>query len=224
MLLDRKQALCQEADKYGWTPLHYAALFGHLQIAKQIVKTNKSVAYLTTDKDGASALHIAAGQGHTDIMAELLLHCPDCGEMVTLKGQNILHTALINEQKKVINMILDNPKLSHLIGERDMDGNTPLHLLGISGCYVPKLMNHPRANKMAFNNENMTPLDVAYTEKYSSDWVSIFAQYQFHCVYFCNFLFKVSDIINFCKRKDMVDMWLFDPLRLRPQFFRTIYP
>ncbi|KAF5950892.1 hypothetical protein HYC85_012885 [Camellia sinensis] len=33
-LLDSKKDLVKEPDMYGWTPLHYAARFGHVQRAK----------------------------------------------------------------------------------------------------------------------------------------------------------------------------------------------
>ncbi|KAL3506036.1 hypothetical protein ACH5RR_031418 [Cinchona calisaya] len=162
------QGLCEEADTYGWTPLHYAALFGHVQRVRQILIINMSQAYLATNKDQVTALHIAASQGHTKVMTELLSYCPDCWEMVNDKGQNILHVAVANEKANVIRFIIDSSLLSSLIDERDLDGNTPLHLLATSGRFVPGLIMHPRANKMAFNNDNMTPLDEAY--KYTSDW------------------------------------------------------
>ncbi|KAI7981304.1 Ankyrin repeat-containing protein ITN1 [Camellia lanceoleosa] len=99
-LLDWKKDLAKEPDVHGWTPLHYAARFGHVQRAKQLLDSDKSIAYLIADQDdNKTALHVAASQGHVSVIQELISQCPDCWEMVNHKGQNILHVAVENEKK-----------------------------------------------------------------------------------------------------------------------------
>ncbi|CAL5392624.1 unnamed protein product [Camellia sinensis] len=105
-LLDWKKDLAKEPDVHGWTPLHYAARFGHVQRAKQLLDSDKSIAYLIADQDdNKTALHVAASQGH-------------------------------NEKKMVIKFILKNYSLSGLIHQKDVDGNTPLHLIA-TGNWTP---------------------------------------------------------------------------------------
>ncbi|KAI8012604.1 Ankyrin repeat-containing protein [Camellia lanceoleosa] len=145
---------------YGWTPLHYAAQFGHVERAKQLLDVDKSIAYMIADKhDKKTALHVAASQGHVGVMKELRSQCPDCWEMVNDKGQNILHVAVQNENKKAVKFILENSQLSSLINHKDIDGNTPLHLAA-TALYENRLIYDQRADRMAFNKENQTPLDV----------------------------------------------------------------
>ncbi|XAR49031.1 hypothetical protein NMG60_11032053 [Bertholletia excelsa] len=47
-----------------------------------------------------------------------------------------------------------------LINEKDIDGNTPLHLLCAFNMDVPQLINDCRTDKIAFNKLNLTPLDI----------------------------------------------------------------
>ncbi|CAL5337531.1 unnamed protein product [Camellia sinensis] len=159
-LLDWNKDLAKKPDMYGWTPLHYAARFGHVERAKQLLDVDKSIAYVIADKDDKkTALYVAASQGHVGVMKELLSQCPDCWEMVNDKGQNILHVAVQNENKKVVKFILENSQLSSLINHKDIDGNTPLHLTATALC-GNELMYDERADRMAFNKRNQTPLDV----------------------------------------------------------------
>ncbi|KAI7979513.1 Protein ACCELERATED CELL DEATH 6 [Camellia lanceoleosa] len=145
---------------YGWTPLHYAARFGHVERAKQLLDMDKSIAYVITDKDGKkTALHVAASQGHVGVMKELRSQCPDCWEMVNDKGQNIRHVAVQNENKKAVKFILENSQLSCLINHKAIDGNTPLHLAAAT-LHSNRLIYDKRADGMVFNKENQTPLDV----------------------------------------------------------------
>ncbi|KAI8002777.1 Ankyrin repeat-containing protein [Camellia lanceoleosa] len=159
-LLQWKPALSKEADAYGWTLLHYAARFGYVLRAKDVLNADKSVAYITDKDDKNTALHLAASQGHVCVIAELIAHCMDCWEMVDGRGQNILLIAVKNQKKRAIKFILQKFPLSSLINQKDVDRNTPLHLLAASDCYKAGLVKHPKADMMAFNNASLTPLDV----------------------------------------------------------------
>ncbi|KAI8012599.1 Ankyrin repeat-containing protein BDA1 [Camellia lanceoleosa] len=144
---------------YGWTPLRYVARFGHVERAKQLLDVDKSIAYVITDKDGKkTTLHVAASQGHVD-MKEIRLQCPDCWEMVNDKGQNILHVVVQNENKKAVKFILENSQLSSVINHKDIDGKTPFHL-ATTALHANQLIYDTRADRITFNKENQTPLDV----------------------------------------------------------------
>ncbi|KAK2975549.1 hypothetical protein RJ640_011548 [Escallonia rubra] len=161
-LLDWKPSLTKEVDMYGWTPLHYAGRFGFVSRTVQLLTTDTCVAYIAArENEMNAALHIAASQGHIGVMKVHLSQCPDCWEMINGRGQNILHIAVEHERKEVIQFILKNTWARYLINQKDVGGNTPLHLYAASNNFVvPELTKHHRLDLMAFNKENMTALDV----------------------------------------------------------------
>ncbi|KAI7981774.1 Protein ACCELERATED CELL DEATH 6 [Camellia lanceoleosa] len=173
-LLEWKQDLIKEADEYGWTPLHYAARCRNVEGVRQLLKKDKSAAYITTaDKDDKkTALHIAVVEGFKSVMKEILLQCPDCWEMVNGKGQNVLHVAMDMGEKGAIEFIKDNPWSSHLKKQKDIEGNTPLHLLCLHDGDT-SFSDHlrewcDREYEWAFNNKNITPDDIEWS-KYQDD-------------------------------------------------------
>ncbi|QOJ78899.1 ankyrin repeat domain-containing protein [Infirmifilum lucidum] len=67
-LLDRG-ADVNTRDKYGWTPLHYAADGGHLEVARLLLDRGADVN--TRDNDGRTPLDLARAMGHKEVV-ELL--------------------------------------------------------------------------------------------------------------------------------------------------------
>ncbi|GMP41267.1 hypothetical protein CsSME_00011426 [Camellia sinensis var. sinensis] len=164
LLLEWKSDLIKETDEYGWTPLHYAARFGNQYGVKLMLEKDKSVAYITTDKEGyeKTALHIAAAHGHVSVIEEILSQCPNCWEMVNSKGQNVLHIVVDTEHKKVMEYIFKKSWIFHLINQKDIEGNTSLHLLatflevGKRDIWRELWFS---GDRLATNNENVTPIN-----------------------------------------------------------------
>ncbi|KAH7844343.1 hypothetical protein Vadar_027008 [Vaccinium darrowii] len=150
-LLEWKKDIIEEVYMYGWTSLHCAARNGNRVGVKQLLETSESLVYISTpNKDGfETALHIATAHGHIGVMEELLSQNPDCWGMVNNKGQNILHIAVEMEDKRAIKFIQGKPWLRHLINQKDNE--------------VPELWKHSRADKNAFNNRNMTPMNLVWS-------------------------------------------------------------
>ncbi|KAH7844324.1 hypothetical protein Vadar_026865 [Vaccinium darrowii] len=164
-LLESKNDLINQADAYGWTALHYAACNGNARSVKELLAKDKLGVYITTShKDGLdTTLHIAAAQGHVPVIKELLSRNPDCWEMVNSKGENLLHIAVGMNMESVIQFILDQSWVQHLINQKDNEGNTPLHLLIASDCKGDELWKHPRADQHAVNAKDMTPIDLVWS-------------------------------------------------------------
>ncbi|KAA8527705.1 hypothetical protein F0562_035426 [Nyssa sinensis] len=162
ILYDGKPSLTKEADKNGWTPLHYAARLGKQLRVSQLLGLDKSVAYLNSaeEDERKTALHVATSNGHVGVMEEILSHCPDCWEMLNSKGQNILHIAVESEKKKAVEFILKSSWHISLINQKDVGGNTPLHVSATIKTSMASLLRHPRVDKMAVNKENLTALDL----------------------------------------------------------------
>ncbi|KAM7514839.1 hypothetical protein LguiA_004422 [Lonicera macranthoides] len=164
-LLEWKPNLGTEVDADGWLPLHYGAKLGHIQMVRQLLNNNRSLAYFPTSDDCKNAaLHIAADKGNIDLMKEIMSHCPDSVKMANARGRNIIHIAVENKKLKTINFILRQPFVDSLINQKDVDGNTPLHLLAVYKCRALELIFHPKAN-VAYNKENKSPLDLCSTLK-----------------------------------------------------------
>ncbi|CAL5413462.1 unnamed protein product [Camellia sinensis] len=152
---DEHQDLIKKTDEHGWTPFHYAACLGNHYGVKLMLEKDKSVVYITTNEEGdeKTALHIAAANGWHQVMEELLSQCPDCWEMVNSEGQNVLHIAVVEQQKEVIKYIFNKSWIIHLINQKDIEGNTPLHLLATDS--MRELWHWRKAT----NNKNMIPQD-----------------------------------------------------------------
>ena len=57
-------------DKYGRTPLSYAAMAGHEMVAKQLLKAQAAIDL--KDQSGRTPLSLAAAAGHERIVKQLL--------------------------------------------------------------------------------------------------------------------------------------------------------
>ncbi|PHT82575.1 hypothetical protein T459_15590 [Capsicum annuum] len=165
------------------TPLYRAAESGFQDALIVILKSCKKPTYAAgpsnrtplhaaviqkhkgSENDWTTAIHIEASEGDVNMIIELLNHCPDCRDTLNSNNQNALHVAILKNQDKVVCVLLGSDKCDSLVNEPDSDGNTPLHLLAASANHVPELIKHPRANKMSFNKQNQTPLDIALSCK-----------------------------------------------------------
>lgn len=69
-LTDRDKRLLVQRDQNGWTPLHYAACYNHIDIVEHILQRGINVNILNNYQ--RTPLHIACEKGHKEV-AELLL-------------------------------------------------------------------------------------------------------------------------------------------------------
>ncbi|KAH9682251.1 ANK REP REGION domain-containing protein [Citrus sinensis] len=130
LLLDRKKSLTGERDRHGWTPLHYAAYFGRLVISKCLLEADKSAALIPNEDRKMTALHLAAGQGEVWMVQAIIDHCPECCELVDYRGWNVLHFAMVSFYTSDLKRLLNNyPIVRNLIFDKDVEGNTPFHVL-----------------------------------------------------------------------------------------------
>nr|XP_017226247.1 PREDICTED: ankyrin repeat-containing protein At3g12360-like isoform X3 [Daucus carota subsp. sativus] len=103
---------------------------------------DKYVAYHKDKMYGRTPLHIAAYTGNVGVMITFVHHFPDCWEITDGSGRNILHIAVEEDRKEVIDYILFRgfKASNNLLTKRDNSGNTPLHLITKLGIAVPRLM------------------------------------------------------------------------------------
>ncbi|KAL8108570.1 hypothetical protein AgCh_024879 [Apium graveolens] len=163
LLLDKKKDLTKEADNYGWTVYHYAAYNNLHKIVEDLLCVDKFGGNLPDKEHKRTPLHVAAYQGHDDVMRVLLSYYPDSWEIADGNGKNVFHLAVEKEQYGVVNLILslNFAKWNNLLIQRDNDGYTPLHLITKSGNSYRRLMDARAAvDWQVLNNKNFTPLDV----------------------------------------------------------------
>ncbi|KAK4855534.1 hypothetical protein QYF36_008312 [Acer negundo] len=72
----------KQLDQQRWTPLHFSAHFGYIEIMKKLLNKDKSAAYKVCTEE-KTALCVAAGLGKVNIMQELMSTRQECCEMVS---------------------------------------------------------------------------------------------------------------------------------------------
>ncbi|KAF8563490.1 hypothetical protein P879_08417 [Paragonimus westermani] len=123
-LLERSPETVNDADKYGYTALHYAARNNRLAICRKLLAAGADV-FARTHSDGATAAHRAAFCGHLIVLKELV-HVG--GERLVCttnnSGQTCLHAAYRGKRADVIQWLIEMfPTLSTLV---DHKGLSPL--------------------------------------------------------------------------------------------------
>ncbi|KAF3456877.1 hypothetical protein FNV43_RR01531 [Rhamnella rubrinervis] len=163
------EQMLKQPDQEGWTPLHHAAYMGYLDAVEAFLtkEMGREAAYMK-NRDGNTALHLATVSKHRETMREIIERCPDSSELVNNRGWNILHFAVRHHNLNLLmkDVLQSRGSLSNLINEKDAQGNTPLHHIAVSinhSCL--SLIDDPRVDKLAYNNENENALDLASTPR-----------------------------------------------------------
>ncbi|TKY56994.1 Ankyrin repeat-containing protein [Spatholobus suberectus] len=126
-ILGKREEWIHLKDTHERLPLHYAASTGYLEGVVHLLEKCKSCSNQKDHYDFLP-LHLASHGGHVEVVEELLKYCLDTSEMLDKSGRNILHIAARSGKYEVVRYILLTPELEGMINQKDMEGNTPLHL------------------------------------------------------------------------------------------------
>ncbi|KAI4352839.1 hypothetical protein L6164_007053 [Bauhinia variegata] len=139
-ILRERPELKHMKDEKGSTPLHWAALLGHLEGVRKLLDQDSASA-LEWNEKGYLPIHLACKKDHVSVVKEILkkVEWLDPLDLLNQKGQNILHMAAKNGKHEVVKFILREKKLDKLLNEKDNKGNTPLH--SASKYLHPKLLS-----------------------------------------------------------------------------------
>ncbi|XP_065873299.1 protein ACCELERATED CELL DEATH 6-like isoform X2 [Euphorbia lathyris] len=164
LMAEKYKEFVQLRDERGRTPLNWAATIGDIN-AVHILLSHSIQSWFQTDHEGYLPIHRASANGHVKAIIELLKleHCPDPTDLLTeFGGENILHIAAKWGKENVVKYILGNPKMEKLLNEKDLDGNTPLHLAAKhSHPAVSLTLTWDRRIQLnQHNNQGLTPLDL----------------------------------------------------------------
>ncbi|KAK3433958.1 hypothetical protein EUGRSUZ_D01232 [Eucalyptus grandis] len=165
-IVEKRPEVIRERDDMEWTPLHYVSCIGKEEEVKLLLRHDKSVAY-DLDKEGDSALHIAAFQGHVKVIDELVKACPDACDIINNKWQTALHAAVLGGRVNAVKCILRTPNLEDLVNEQDIGGNTALHLAALHKQYniIYILGRDKRVDIFSTNKDHKTALDIFSAHK-----------------------------------------------------------
>ncbi|KAK8542972.1 hypothetical protein V6N12_015547 [Hibiscus sabdariffa] len=185
MMTGKNRSALSETDKRGWTPLHYAAHFGAVDIfdlfSKYMSNENGSAAHIR-DGNGRSVLHIAASEGEVNILKRLSDKVPEIWDLQDDQGQTALHLAVASKRLDSVRFILRN-YLSHngLINQQDTEGNTALHLAVIQGNrdnIFEFLIKDNRVDTTVANSAGHTVMDILLLQDHGYDykkWITLAA-------------------------------------------------
>ena len=135
-LLQSRADLESRRDYLKLTPLHLAAVWGHIDVVQFLLEMNANVE--TTDERGYAPLHLATDQGHIDVVQFLLEKSAEI-EAKSSSGQTPLFLAKDQYQIEVAQLLLEK---NAQIGTTDKDGQTVTPISYASGKVVDVLLEH----------------------------------------------------------------------------------
>ena len=142
-----------DLDHNGWTPLHWAADFGHVEIAQLIMShvDEKNPA----DRDASTPLHAAAQNGHIKVV-QLIMLCVHKKNPANKYGRTPLYWAAREGHAEVVQHILQNVEDKN---PTNKDGQTPMHAAAFMGhVKVVKLILQTVEDKSPTDKHGNTPL------------------------------------------------------------------
>ena len=109
-------------NKYGLTPLHYAALYGNKNVVELLIFNGADIQSKIID--GTTPLHLAVGHGYADIARLLIANGADINSLNDT-GDTPLHHAAFGGDKESTELLLAK---GAEINARNKEGRTPLYL------------------------------------------------------------------------------------------------
>jgi len=119
-ILEECPLLVNAKDSNGITPLHTAAFWGHIEIAKYLIRKDGDVN--AKDNDGETPLYIAALIGRKE-MAEMFIDSGADINVRTNTDTTPLHIAAAGGKKEVVKLLIDK---GADVNAKDNEGKTPL--------------------------------------------------------------------------------------------------
>ena len=117
------QVLLQMASSDGWTPLHLACFFGHLDTAEMLLQLGADVKVRSANAMHNTPLHAAAASRNQNICALLLTHGAEVNA-TQQAGYTAIHAAAANGDLETVRLLLAheaNPGVKNEKGETPVD-------------------------------------------------------------------------------------------------------
>ncbi|KAJ1686255.1 hypothetical protein LUZ63_017645 [Rhynchospora breviuscula] len=143
----------------GRTPLHLAAIRGHLHVAEMLVnQVGSDICRVHDSKDGYLPVHYAAIHGNFVVVVMLIRRCEDTLHELTSRNETLLHLAVKANCLKTIKFFICHGMKLDL---QDDKGNTCLHVAVArrNQHVIRLLLKHVGAEINSINKAGQTPLD-----------------------------------------------------------------
>ncbi|PHU18431.1 hypothetical protein BC332_14126 [Capsicum chinense] len=164
----------------GNTFLHVAALYGHSHFAAEVLKISPAM-LCCQNKKNETALHIAANEGHTEVVRVLLVCVEDRNtndiltRMTDASGDTALHKAVWSQHLDVVKLLVKEDSEFEFPPNHAQE--TPLYLAAESGFHdalinILESCNNPT---YAAGPSNRMPLHAAVIQEHKgseNDWTT----------------------------------------------------
>ena len=158
-----------EADRYGWRPLHFAVPLAGLEAVSALLAAGADVDARTAS--GATALHLAASQAPVSVVSALLSAGADPNAKEDEGGLTPMHYAVRSQQEALLPVITSLLEAGADPGSSqesmDDDGVWPLHRALMNPAVTAQVVQallEAGADPMARTHLGNTPLHIA------ADW------------------------------------------------------
>ncbi|CAM0872576.1 unnamed protein product [Alopecurus aequalis] len=156
-----RAAVVNEANEVEETALLIAAEKGFIDIVLELLKHSDKDSLAKKNKSGFDALHVAAKEGHRDIVNVLLDHDPSLGKTFGQSHVTPLITAAIRGHLQVVNLLLE--RVSGLVDLSRANGKNALHFAARQGHVeiVKALLESDRQLARRTDKKGQTALHMA---------------------------------------------------------------
>ncbi|KAI3838561.1 hypothetical protein MKW92_014495 [Papaver armeniacum] len=115
------------------TPLHIAAMLGHIKFAKAVLDMNKNNLTVVRDSQGLTPLHLASAAGETEMVKLLVKENMDACTIQDQDGRTPMHLAAMNDEVSILKVLIEaRPEAVHLRTDRN---ETVLHYCVKNSCF-----------------------------------------------------------------------------------------
>ncbi|KAH6825026.1 hypothetical protein C2S53_005091 [Perilla frutescens var. hirtella] len=149
----------------GQSPLHVAIEAGKRETAATLARLDKQLVRVKGKGGLTPLMHCVSSHNDLELLAQLLLACPESVTDVNNSRQTVVYIALGSGNCKAACVLVDwlrrRDQISSVLTLKDDDGNTALHAAAQFGCVkgAEKIVGLMKLNRV--NSSGKTALDIA---------------------------------------------------------------
>ncbi|XP_057801489.1 ankyrin repeat-containing protein BDA1-like [Salvia miltiorrhiza] len=170
-ILNLMPSLGRKLNEEGLSPLHLAIEGAHHDTARVMARFDKQLVRVKGKKgmtplmQCATSADLDKGIKDLELLARLLVACPESVADINNNNQTVVHVALEHRRCDTVCVLVDwlrrRDQIASILSVKDINGNTALHAAAQFGCVTgtKKIVGLVKLNVL--NSEKMTALDIA---------------------------------------------------------------